>query len=349
MARLFWTLLLAAVAAALLVPTASRAASPIGRVLRVGDHGPDVKTLQGWLSAVGIATATDGDFGRATAAAVRRFQTDAHLTPASGTAGSRTEQTLDSWAGEHKRVTDAASSVHTVSNKVQGSGSGIRRVLRTGDRGHDVRMLQTWLSSVGIATAKDGNFGPATASAVRQFQNAAHLTPASGTAGTKTVRTLQTWVAHATKVAATPAPPSTTPAAKATLVNGLAVAPAGAPAAVQQVIAAANQIAFKPYVYGGGHGSWTDSGYDCSGSVGYALHGGGLLSQTEDSSQMETYGSPGHGQWITLWANAGHVYANIAGLWFDTAAQSSSNGNDRWSTSRISPAGGFVVRHPAGY
>jgi peptidoglycan hydrolase-like protein with peptidoglycan-binding domain len=346
-ARLFWALLLVAATAALLVPAASQAASPIGRVLRVGDHGRDVKTLQGWLSAVGIATGVDGDFGPATAAAVRRFQIDAHLTPASGTAGSRTEQTLDSWVGEHKRVADAASSVHAQSHKVR--RSGIRRVLRTGDRGRDVRTLQTWLSSVGIATARDGDFGPATASAVRQFQNAAHLTPASGTAGAKTVQTLQTWVAHATKVAATPAPPRTTPTAKATLVNGLAVAPAGAPAAVQQVIAAANQIAFKPYVYGGGHGSWTDSGYDCSGSVGYALHGGGLLSQTEDSGQMETYGSAGHGQWITLWANAGHVYANIAGLWFDTAAQSSSNGNDRWSTHRVSPTGGFVVRHPAGY
>jgi peptidoglycan hydrolase-like protein with peptidoglycan-binding domain len=353
-ARLFWTLLLVAVAAALLVPAVSRAASPIGRVLRAGDQGRDVKTLQGWLSAVGIPTAADGDFGPGTAAAVRRFQIAAHLTPASGTAGSRTEQTLDSWVGEHKRVAEPASYVHSQPGRARHSPSkvqhpAIRRVLRTGDRGRDVRMLQTWLSSVGIATAKDGDFGPATAAAVRQFQNAAHLTPASGTAGSSTVRTLQTWVAHATKVAATPAPPSTTPTAKATLANGLAVAPAGAPAAVQQVIAAANQIAFKPYVYGGGHGSWTDSGYDCSGSVGYALHGGGLLSQTEDSSQMETYGSAGHGQWITLWANAGHVYANIAGLWFDTAAQSSSNGNDRWSTHRVSPVSGFVVRHPAGY
>jgi hypothetical protein len=83
--------------------------------------------------------------------------------------------------------------------------------------------------------------------------------------------------------------------------------------------------------------------------VGFALHGGGLLSQTEDSGQMERYGLPGAGQWITLYTNSGHVYANIAGLWYDTAAQSSSNNNDRWSTRRISPAGGFVVRHPRGY
>ena len=128
---------------------------------------------------------------------------------------------------------------------------------------------------------------------------------------------------------------------------------------------AANKItaADYPYVWGGGHGQAGNAsvgekgpgyngrriGFDCSGSVGFALHGGGLLSQTEDSGQMETYGSPGHGQWITVWANAGHAYANIAGLWFDTAAQSSSNGNDRWSTRRASPDGGFVARHPAGY
>jgi cell wall-associated NlpC family hydrolase len=136
---------------------------------------------------------------------------------------------------------------------------------------------------------------------------------------------------------------------KATLVNGLAVAPADAPAVVKQVIAAANSIATTPYAVGGGHGSWKSSAYDCSGSVGFALHGGGLLSQTEDSGQMESYGAAGPGQWITLYTNAGHVYAKIAGLYFDTAAQSSSNDQDRWSTTRVSPAGGFMVRHPRGF
>ena len=137
------------------------------------------------------------------------------------------------------------------------------------------------------------------------------------------------------------------PAGKATLnSNGLAVAPANAPAVIQNVIAAANKIAFKPYVYGGGHGSWDSTGYDCSGSVSYALHGGGLLSTPYDSTQFESYGASGTGKWITIYANAGHAYMQVAGLWFDTAAQSSSNGNDRWSTTRISPASGFVVRHP---
>jgi peptidoglycan hydrolase-like protein with peptidoglycan-binding domain len=145
-------------------------------------------------------------------------------------------------------------------------------------------------------------------------------------------------------------PPSSAPVQKATIDSqGLAVAPSGAPVVIREVIAAANKIAFKPYVYGGGHGSFTSSGYDCSGSVSYALHGGGLLSSPEDSSEFETYGNSGLGRWITLYTNAGHVYMHIAGLWFDTAAQSSSNNNSRWSTTRISPSSGFMIRHPAGW
>jgi hypothetical protein len=130
--------------------------------------------------------------------------------------------------------------------------------------------------------------------------------------------------------------------------NGLAIAPAGAPPVIKEIINSANKIAHKPYVYGGGHQSWYSSGYDCSGSTSYALHFAGLVSSPEDSTEFESYGSGGKGRWITMWANGGHVYMNIAGLWFDTGAQSSANHNDRWSYTRSSPAGGFVERHPDG-
>jgi peptidoglycan hydrolase-like protein with peptidoglycan-binding domain len=131
--------------------------------------------------------------------------------------------------------------------------------------------------------------------------------------------------------------------------DGLAIPPTGAPQAIRQAIAGGDLIAFNPYVYGGGHQSFNSLGYDCSGSVSFALHFAGLLRSPLDSTQFESWGQPGPGRWITLFANGGHVYMEIAGLFFDTAAQRFSNGNDRWSRVRISPAGGFVVRHPTGW
>jgi peptidoglycan hydrolase CwlO-like protein len=133
----------------------------------------------------------------------------------------------------------------------------------------------------------------------------------------------------------------------ASLVDGQAVAPANAPPAVRSAIEAANRIVGLPYVWGGGHGSFEDSGYDCSGSVSYALHGGGFLSSPLDSTGLMTWGSPGAGSWITVYANSGHAYAVIAGLRFDTSGTVGGSGPS-WSTAMRSSAG-FVARHPDGY
>jgi len=141
----------------------------------------------------------------------------------------------------------------------------------------------------------------------------------------------------------------TGPPGKAMLVNGRAIPPANAPAAVKQVIAAANKIRTKPYIYGGGHGRWWDSGYDCSGAVSFALHGGKLLSTPMPSGSLESWGSAGKGRWITVYANAGHAYAVIAGLRWDTAGNTNGTG-PRWHKStRAAATGPFIARHPAGY
>jgi cell wall-associated NlpC family hydrolase len=149
----------------------------------------------------------------------------------------------------------------------------------------------------------------------------------------------------------TPAPTTTTvPGAKARLVNGLAVAPASAPPAVQAVITAANRISTRPYVWGGGHGAWASSGYDCSGAVSYALHGGGFLSSPMDSSGLKRWGTWGRGRWITVYTNAGHAYAVIAGLRWDTSGNSRGISGPRWHRNvRAATAGRYAVRHPSGY
>jgi hypothetical protein len=137
-------------------------------------------------------------------------------------------------------------------------------------------------------------------------------------------------------------------AAISTLVGEKAVAPPGAPPAVQQVIAAANRIRSAPYVWGGGHARWWDRGYDCSGSVSYALHGGGLLEAPLVSGSFTTWGEPGPGRWITIYANRKHVYAVIAGLRWDTGGDPTGVTGPRWHAEPPYPKG-FVVRHPPGY
>jgi hypothetical protein len=138
-------------------------------------------------------------------------------------------------------------------------------------------------------------------------------------------------------------------APKARLVRGRAIAPANAPAVVKRVIAAANHIRTRPYIWGGGHGRWQDAGYDCSGAVSYALHGGRLLTTPLTSGSFESWGEAGPGRWITVYANAAHAYMVVAGLRFDTAGDTSGTG-PRWHPSTAAAASGrFVVRHPVGY
>ncbi|MGN6815234.1 MAG: hypothetical protein ACTHK3_04025 [Solirubrobacterales bacterium] len=132
----------------------------------------------------------------------------------------------------------------------------------------------------------------------------------------------------------------------ASLIDGQAVAPAGAPPAVKQVIAAANRIRQRPYVWGGGHTGWRSRGYDCSGAVSYALHGAGLLDATMVSGQLAHWGEAGPGKWVTIYANAQHVFMVVAGLRFDTRGDPAGVSGPRWHRAWVDPRR-FAARHPA--
>jgi len=185
-----------------------------------------------------------------------------------------------------------------------------------------VRALQR---ALGIAA--DGVFGPGTYAAVKRFQRGKGLT-ADGIVGPAT------WAALGRT--------GITAVLKRRLSGG--GGGSGLPITVRRVIAAGNRIAHTPYKYGGGHGSFSDSGYDCSGSVSYALHGGGLLSVPKDSGEFMSWGSPGKGRHITIYANPGHVYMVVHGRRFDTTGAS---GGSRWQWEQRSSAG-YTVRHPPG-
>lgn len=139
-----------------------------------------------------------------------------------------------------------------------------------------------------------------------------------------------------------------TPTEKARLLdNGMLIPPKSAPARVKAVIAAANKIRTKPYIYGGGHARWWDAGYDCSGSVSYALHGGKFLESPLPSGPMGNWALAGEGRWITVYTNPGHAYAVIAGYRWDTSGNSGETG-PRWHED-LRDNVGFVSRHPAGF
>lgn len=125
--------------------------------------------------------------------------------------------------------------------------------------------------------------------------------------------------------------------------NGTIPIPTNVPEVIQKVIAGANEIADFPYVYGGGHASFVDSAYDCSGSVSYALAAGGLLAAPETSGELESWGAPGPGRYITVYANAGHTYMYVNGILYDTAGRSGVYAS-RWQVGSVDNSG-YVVRH----
>jgi peptidoglycan hydrolase-like protein with peptidoglycan-binding domain len=290
-------------------------AQPLGsRALSVGMRGPDVRTLQVDLTMSGFVTTPTAYFSRGTRNHVISFQRRYGLA-ADGVVGSLT-------AGRLVAVAKAKSSKGNI---------------------------------VSAATAGSGAAGLSSTTTTSSTTSKPSSAKTKSTTTTTTTSTTSTTTTSSNGGAGMGQSPNGTPVENATIVGGLAVPPPNAPPAIAELIAAANRIAFLPYIYGGGHADYQgnpvalDSGYDCSGSVSFALHGAGMLSEPLDSTEFETWGSPGAGSWITLWANGGHVYMNVAGLYFDTAAQGYSNNNDRWSTTRISPASGFVEVHPTNW
>ena len=220
------------------------------------------------------------------------------------------------------------------------------RALKTGTSGQDVRVAQDYLRRAGFRGKLDGAFGPGTAVLVRSFERANGL-PVDGRLSLKDISFLRGFVergARMTRARNVKAFPATADRAGLNA-DGTAVAPTNAPPAVQQVIAAGNAIATKPYIYGGGHGKWEDRGYDCSGSVSYALHGADLLDQPMASGGFTNWADPGAGQWITTYANGGHMYMVVAGLRFDTSGRSKTG--SRWQA-ELRPTSGYAIRHPAG-
>jgi cell wall-associated NlpC family hydrolase len=221
------------------------------------------------------------------------------------------------------------------------------RTLRTGSSGHDVKVLQSWLGHMGFDTSVDGSFGRNTRWNLRSFELAKRLR-IIGVLTPRDARVMRRAMSSRYRYEAEPSDKETTtetaPGSKARMASdGLhAVAPSDAPQEVKDAITAANKIVGKPYKYGGGHGSFEDSGYDCSGTVSYALHGAGLLSRPMSSGEFGSWGVRGKGSWISVYYNRGHAYAVIAGLRLDTSG--SGGKGPRWHTD-LRSGDGYGVTH----
>jgi cell wall-associated NlpC family hydrolase len=203
-----------------------------------------------------------------------------------------------------------------------------------------------------VRDPEEANSYPAPASvhhsAAKTPQAAGEIPVAAGAASDAEVRSELAKMKAIERAADAPSRMATVPGGNSIVGNDGAIAiPSGVPEVVQRVIAGANAIANFPYVYGGGHASFVDNAYDCSGSVSYALAAGGLLSGPETSGTLESWGAPGPGRWITVYANAGHtyMYVNVGGAWmlYDTAGRSGVFAS-RWQPYPVDNAG-YVARH----
>jgi peptidoglycan hydrolase-like protein with peptidoglycan-binding domain len=273
-----------------------------------------------------LGVPVDGEFGPATARALERWQRRHRLKP-DGVAGPQTRAALDLGSGPVLRWTGRR---HAPSHSHSHTRASRPKVVAA-RAGGGVRALQ-----LALGVPADGVFGPATERALERWQRRHGLAP-DGVAGPQTRAVLKLGPGAVLKRKASAHRRNSSGGGS----NG-----GGSSTVVARVVAAANAIAGKPYVYGGGHGSFESEGYDCSGSVSYALHGGGLLSAPLSSSGFMSYGAAGPGSHITIYANPGHVYMTIDGRRFDTSARYETG--SRWTGTGRSPAG-YVVRHPPGY
>ena len=220
------------------------------------------------------------------------------------------------------------------------------KTLKSGMSGSDISLLQFYLDVAGVPTNVDGQFGSRTKASVIKYEQA-HGLKANGNVSPTDGRSIGGAVAAVDAIK---------PNGKTQIhSNGTASAASNAPPVVQAVVAAANKIINTSYCYAGGHGSWQSNCYDCSGSVSYALHGAHLLSTSEDSTQMEHYGAPGKGRWITIYADSQHAFLVVDGRAFDTANYGGPNkpagSGPRWRTDptgNLADGGNYIVRHPPG-
>jgi peptidoglycan hydrolase-like protein with peptidoglycan-binding domain len=309
----------------------------------------------------------DNVLGPKTGAAIRAFQ-QAHGLTADGNIGPATWDALKAAAHAQAAAATAQASAASAAPTVH-VASAMQPATSTPDPSGVIALQQ----QLGIPA--DGTFGTETTAAVSAFQTA-HGLPADGVVGpaTRTALglgdgpTLQaatttggatspqasapattdatTTAAVTTDTASSTATTSTPAASTVATTTSTAGPPSSVTTALAEMAAAGDQIATLPYIWGGGHGSWVSPGYDCSGSVSYVLHAAGLLSVPEDSSALESYGAPGPGQYVTIYANAGHAWMTIDGRRYDTV--SLAEDGSRWGTTPGDPSG-FIVRHPIGF